>query len=35
MVLECRPRPDCRLGSKQIWYQRTEFKCPRVSMKLC
>ncbi|WMV46752.1 hypothetical protein MTR67_040137 [Solanum verrucosum] len=23
MVLECRPRPGCRLGSCQTWYQST------------
>ncbi|KAG5626096.1 hypothetical protein H5410_011314 [Solanum commersonii] len=33
MVFKCRPRPGCRLGEWQIWYQSTEFKSPRESMK--
>uniref|UniRef100_M1DJ32 Uncharacterized protein n=1 Tax=Solanum tuberosum TaxID=4113 RepID=M1DJ32_SOLTU len=33
MVLECQPRPGCRLGECQTWYQSTEFKIPRESMK--
>ncbi|KAG5591280.1 hypothetical protein H5410_041794 [Solanum commersonii] len=33
MVLECRPRPRCRLGACKTWYQSPEFKSPRESMK--
>ncbi|WMV25555.1 hypothetical protein MTR67_018940 [Solanum verrucosum] len=33
MVLECRPHPGCRLGACQTWYQSTEFKNPRDSMR--
>ncbi|WMV25296.1 hypothetical protein MTR67_018681 [Solanum verrucosum] len=35
MVLKCQPHPGCRLGTGQTWYQSTEFKSPRKSMKPC